>query len=266
MGRRRRIWSSTEGPIYVGSSPDQRLPTYYLGQWIWPKRNTWVSLFSAYEARVGRAIRDNLSAGDTFWDIGANFGWFSLFAAKIVQCEGKVCSFEPSPEVFDLLRSNVRGLDRVQAFQCGLGNADGISTFASQGISTAASFIEDVTRINARHWPQVPIRNVEVRMRKADSLARELGHLPNLAKIDVEGFEFEVLQGAAGLLSTSRPTLVIEVHPPQLELSGGSDTLLLRFLRQNGYEWEIIDQNANSLYWILAKCRRATVSCRPLKK
>ena len=69
----------------------------------------------------------------------------------------------------------------------------------------------------------------------------------------MEGFELEVLKGAAGLLSITRPTLIMEVHPPQLNLSGGSEELLFQLLTRHGYEWSVIDRNPNSIYTIIAK-------------
>jgi hypothetical protein len=81
----------------------------------------------------------------------------------------------------------------------------------------------------------------------------ELGFKPCLAKIDVEGFELEVLRGASTLLSSSRPTLIMEIHPLQLRLSGGSEALLFQYLKEHGYGWEVIDRNPNSIYSIVAK-------------
>jgi FkbM family methyltransferase len=201
---------------------------------------------------MAQAIRDNLRAGNTFWDVGANVGWFSLLASKIVGPNGRVFSFEPSPEVFKLLSANIRGLHSIRAIQCGVGNADAVTEFAAQGTSMAGSFVEEVTKINQCFAPEIPIRKVEVTIRKVDTLAKELAR-PHLLKVDVEGFEVEVLKGAKELLSTVRPILIIEIHPPQLSLSGGSEALLFQLLTDHGYGWEVIDRNPNSLYSIVAK-------------
>ena len=197
-------------------------------------------------------MKSNLRAGDTFWDVGANIGLFSLLAAKVVGPKGRIFSFEPAPDVFQLLCANIRGLRTIRAIQCGVGNADSVATFAAQGVSSAASFVEEVTKINQSFLPEIPIRKVEVNIRKLDTLVKELVE-PNLVKIDVEGFEFEVLKGARELLSTVRPTLIIEIHPPQLKLSGGTEALLFQLLSEHGYGWKIINRNPNSLYSIIAK-------------
>jgi FkbM family methyltransferase len=237
----------------VGFFFNRKLPTYYQGYWIWLPRRNWNSLFFQYEPYIARAMKSNLRADDTFWDIGANIGWFSLLASKIVGSNGRVFSFEPSPDVFKLLYANTQGLHSIRVIQCGVGNADTVAAFAAQGISSSASFVKEVTKINQHYLPETPIRKVDVNIRKVDTLVKELGRAPRVVKIDVEGFELEVLKGATGLLSTTRPTLIMEIHPPQLNLCGGSEALLFQLLTGTGYGWEIIDRNANSLYSIIAK-------------
>jgi FkbM family methyltransferase len=252
MGYKNTLLSLANRLVVAGLFFNRKLPTYYQGHWIWLSRASWESLFSRYEPSIGRAIKNHLTAGDTFWDIGANMGWFSLLAAKIVGPNGRVFSFEPSPDVFNLLSDNARGLDSIRAIQCGVGNADTIAVFSAQGASTSASFVEEVTKINQHNLPEIQIRKVAVNIRKVDTLVKELG-LPQLVKIDVEGFEFEVLKGAAVLLSNAQPTLILEIHPPQLNLTGGSETSLFQFLKEHGYGWEVIDRNPNSLYSIIAQ-------------
>jgi FkbM family methyltransferase len=252
MGYRGTLLSLVNGLALVGFVFRRKLPTYYKGYWIWLPKESWTSFFSRYEPYMAQAIEENLRAGDTFWDIGANIGWFSLVASKIVGPNGRVFSFEPSPDVFNLLSANTRGQHSIRIIQCGVGNDDAVTAFASHGPSSSASFVEEVTKINQRYLPEAPIRKVEVNIRKVDTLVKQLGP-PRVIKIDVEGFELEVLKGATGLLSTARPILIMEIHPPQLNLSGGSEALLFQLLRGHGYAWEVINRDPNSLYSIIAK-------------
>ena len=228
-------------------------PTFYCGRWMLIPSTMWESLFSRYELAVAQVIRDHLERGQTFWDIGANVGWFSVFASKIVGPSGRVVSFEPSPEVFDILFAHAKTAEGVTAIRLGVGNADEVRLFAAHGRSSSSSFVEEVTKMNFRFHASVPIQHIKVELRKVDSLVKELGSKPSLLKIDVEGFELEVLRGASDLLSSRRPTLIIEVHPRQLELSGGTEELLFQFLRDRRYAWEVIDRNPNSLYTIVAE-------------
>ena len=157
----------------VGFFFNKKLPIYYDGYWIWLPKESWNSFLTRYEPYMGRAIKTHLRLGDTFWDIGANIGWFSLLASKVVGSNGKIFSFEPSPDVFNLLSANIRGLSSICAIQCGVGNADTVAAFAADGASCSSSFVEEVTKINC--LPETPVRKVEVNIRKVDTLVKDLG-------------------------------------------------------------------------------------------
>lgn len=237
--------------IAASVSARRSLPTYFHGTLLWPSRRHWETLYSAYERPTAVAIKNNLRRGDCFWDIGANIGWFSLFAAKQVGRSGAVMAFEPSPEVFQALRSNIAHSANVQALQYGIGARDGVASFASQGMSTSASFVAAVTRINERHT-NAPIRAIEVEVRTVDGLIRDGARPPDLLKVDVEGYELEVLRGSASLLNNERPGIIIEIHPPQLEMSGGTIPDIDNFLSEHSYDVAVIDRNPNGIFTLLA--------------
>ena len=110
-----------------------------------------------------------------------------------------------------------------------------------------------MTAINRSFLPDQAIEQVTVTVRKLDTLLDAAPTpAPSLAKIDIEGFELEALKGADRLLSSIRSKLLMEIHPPQLTLCGGSEDKLFQRLREHQYHWSTIDQNPNSLYSILA--------------
>jgi FkbM family methyltransferase len=238
---------------FVAALPGPRLPTHLHGQTVWLARDCWQTVYSRYEPHMASAIKESLPSGGTFWDVGANIGLFSLYASKIVGPGGRVLSFEPSPDVLTLLRSNVEGNGNITVMPCGIGNTDGVASFAAHGASSSASFVQDVTAINRDVLPEQPIEQVTVEIRKLDTIL-ESNPPPNLVKIDVEGFEFEALKGADRLLAI-RPKLLIEIHPPQLALSGGSEGAVFEYLQQRSYKWTVIDRNPNSLYSVLCSPR-----------
>jgi FkbM family methyltransferase len=220
---------------------------YFYGELIWLSKPCWSSVYSRYEPNIAGAIKAHLPRGGTFWDVGANVGLLSLFASKIAGPKGHIISFEPSPEVLALLRRNIEGETNIKVLPYGIGNADTVRSFAMQGISSAASFVEEVTAINRSFLPDQPIEQVTVTMRKLDTVLSDGALCPALVKVDVEGFELEVLKGADHLLSSIHPKLLIEIHPPQLTLSGGSEDELFQMLREHQYHYEIIDRSPNSL-------------------
>jgi FkbM family methyltransferase len=232
-------------------SNSDRLPTYYGGRVIWPTRTTWSSVYWPYEPYMARAMRQFLRQGSVFWDIGANVGWFSLFASSLVGPSGAVEAFEPSPDVFRALRSNLENRANAKTHNIGIADTDEIREFSAQGMSPAASFVEEVTKINAPYFPNNQIERVSVATTRLDTLMTSRVR-PDLLKIDVEGYEFRALRGAERLLDTSRPAILMEIHPPQLELSGGSEDGMFDLLRAHRYRWTTLHKNENSLYTILA--------------
>ncbi len=229
----------------------RKLPTYFHGQLMWLSKPCWSSVYSRYEGYIADAIKAHLPRGGTLWDVGANIGLFSLFASKIAGPDGHILSFEPSPDVLALLLRNTEGKKNIKVLPYGIGNADTLKSFAAQGTSSSASFVKEVTGLNRSFLPDQPIEQVTVTMRKLDTVL-EAALPPSLVKLDVEGFELEAIKGSDRLLSSIRPKLLMEIHPPQLLLCGGDEEEIFQRLRKHKYHWEIIDQNPNSLYSILA--------------
>lgn len=201
---------------------------------------------------MARALDANLRRGETFLDVGSHFGLWSVYAVGIVGETGKVFAFEPSP-AFAVLKDNAALNPSVRAFNVGLGAQDGETTFFNQGLASTGSFVNAVTVLSEAWQGTVPIAGEKVKIRTLDSLVEELGARPDLIKVDVEGFEFEVMRGAQNVIRNIHPRVLIEIHPPQLELSGSSDLALIAFLESSGYAIDVIDRNPNSIYTILAK-------------
>jgi FkbM family methyltransferase len=251
MGLKHSLLIGVNAILPAALSFSSKLPSYYQGHVLWLDRRSWSSAYSRYEPNVAAAIRDNLKKGDVFWDVGANVGWFSLYASRLVGKTGSVASFEPAPDVFSLLQANTRQVANIKTIRVGIGNRNGNATFCAHGASSAASFIREVTEINSSYHANIPIRDIDVSIRTLDSFA-DLPY-PSLLKIDVEGFELEVLRGASDLLMNMHPKLIIEIHPRQLSLSGGTEEELFHRLSRLSYSWTMIDRNPNSLYTIFAQ-------------
>jgi len=189
--------------------------------------------FGVYEAGTISVIRKILKEGDIFVDVGANIGSISCLASRFVGKKGHVFAFEPHPETYKILEYNIR-----------INNLSNVTTFnVALGSKISKGKIYDRLNMNRGAATLLRSRNVreeegyEIEITTIDSLI-ENGLLPppTLIKIDVEGFELEVLKGAEKLLrSDQAPMLCIEYStlPPQY----GSNTFdIYKFIKSvNGY-------------------------------
>jgi FkbM family methyltransferase len=162
-----------------------------------------------YELQKHRAIDHFLEEGDTFIDIGANKGDFAIHAALKVGATGRVVAFEPEPENFQWLEKGVResGLNNVTLEKAAVGAVDGALDLILGKESGWHSFV------STKHNQNRPTLPVEVRELDGYLYANPLPRLRAI-KIDVEGFEKEVLMGANRTLNgTDELALFIDVHP-----------------------------------------------------
>jgi FkbM family methyltransferase len=159
-----------------------------------------------YEPGTLHVFQNFLNEGDCFIDIGANIGLMSIFASKLVGKTGKVISFEAHPETFKWLQFNIdlNKATNIQANGFALGKRNG------------SALIYDNWDIN-RGGASLVVKSAEsesypVEIKVLDDLLDE-NTIPKLIKIDVEGFELPVLQGAEKTIRKHQPILVVEYSP-----------------------------------------------------
>jgi FkbM family methyltransferase len=169
--------------------------------------NRWIASYlhgQGYEMKYDTAFSEKLKVGDCVWDVGANVGYYTQLFAERVGVKGSVIAFEPSPTNFARLRGVCAKLSNVKLIEAGLGREDGTVSF-QQGT-------DDLGATSRVVEPECG--GVIVKVHSARNLI-EAGSaaLPNAMKIDVEGFEYEVLEGFGERLGEARLQLIgIEVH------------------------------------------------------
>ena len=152
------------------------------------------------ELPVQRALAGLLAPGDVCFDVGANVGFYTLLAARIVGPEGRVVAFEPHPENVAALERNVQanGLSNVVVVPKAVSAASGEARLAGGDRATA--------HLDADRGRPVETVSLDEFVAAWPALA------PAVVKIDVEGHELEVLEGARRTLEAGRPALVCEQH------------------------------------------------------
>lgn len=188
-----------------------------------------------YEPNEMYAVASLLRPGMCFVDVGANEGIFTLLAARLVGDSGAVHAFEPSPREAMRLADNValNGLANVHMHRAALGNAHGtavlhVSDVEHPGHNTLGGFVY-------RESKQTD--SIDVPVLTLDEVANQEGlERLDVLKIDVEGSETAVLQGARNVLQKFRPALLTEAQDVSLRQMGSSVSELVDLLRQQSYE------------------------------
>lgn len=192
-------------------------------------RRVFVHGFEASE-RLTRHFVRLLRANDCVLDIGANVGYYTMVAAKLVGPGGCVHAFEASPKTFRWLNANARlnpaadihVHDKAVTDECGE-----VTFHTAKEACTGYSSIRDLgdgTGSVAR-VPSVSI----------DSILDELPPV-RLVKIDVEGAELLVLRGMTGLIKRDQPFIIFEIDDEFCHDLGYSAQALCDFLAQRGYD------------------------------
>ena len=183
--------------------------------------------FGLYELTTARLIKQLLSPGSHFVDAGANIGYFTLIAAQRVGPTGRVDAFEPQPDnrkrLLEHLQAN-RLTDHVTVHALALSDRFGVARIHSY---------RDDPSFNhgcASMFASASEGSASVSTVKTDRLDKVLeATSPALIKIDVEGAEPAVIEGAASLLTGTRPAAIIgEYNPRQAKVAAVSADLWVR--------------------------------------
>jgi FkbM family methyltransferase len=188
----------------------------------------WMIYTGCYEPLNTHRFRSILQRGMTVVDAGANIGYFSLLSAQIVGPGGRVIAIEPMPANRDVLGRAIaeNALTQITLVAEAIGDAPGTGSLhqadQSEFPNRTASMASDASGG----------QRLEVRIRTLDELLESLGveHV-DLLKIDVDGFEWKVLQGAAQSLKDRKiGNVLIECLPSWLEKSGTSTRSVIDYL------------------------------------
>lgn len=163
-------------------------------------------------------------------DVGANFGYHSMQFSRILGPEGRVFSFEPQSQNYELLMRNIahNSIANITPFN---------KACSSSRATVSMPLITDTTTV-------VNMGDFTLNQTGAASATTDVEAVPldsmafppiGLMKIDVQGWELSVLQGAKELLQKDRPTLIIEFEEYQLAKTGTTCKNVIDYLRSIGY-------------------------------
>jgi FkbM family methyltransferase len=192
-------------------------------------------LKGVHEKNSTNQFKKEVKEGMVLLEIGANIGYYTLIAARIIGGQGHIYAFEPSPQNFKSLVDNVtiNGFDDiVEAHKKGLGDKTGKSKFFLSTKSNMSSFLrrEDMGEIKQ-------VQTIEVDTITVDDFLD--GEKIDYIRMDVEGFEWEVVEGMGKTLEdkeNSPKGMFIEIHSELLKKNNHSVREFINILKGYGYD------------------------------
>lgn len=162
-----------------------------------------------YEFPIQDALKERLKTGDTFFDVGANAGFFTLIASRLVGPTGKCIAFDPSPENASCISEQVllNGFQNCTVVQEAIADSQGEADFyfATPGSPEG--------RLGSGQDGE---QEIKVKTATLDDACQRFG-APAFVKMDIEGGEALALRGASQLLREARPSWLIELHSDECE-------------------------------------------------
>lgn len=232
-----------------------------------PMRRTFRSYLRApKEPLTTKLFKETIRRGDTVLDVGANIGFFSLLAARLVGETGRVYAFEPEPRNFRFLIKNIalNAYGQIVAYNKAVWRRPGHSKlYLSNELDTGAHTLR--VRHAMRYFDQTSEGQfVEVECVVMDSFLAPPGRI-DVIKMDIEGAEAGALEGMVGIIRDNPGLkLFVEFYPDAIREMGDSPEVLIRtLLGDYGFSGLVIDELGattrmypiNHIDALLALCR-----------
>jgi FkbM family methyltransferase len=202
-----------------------------------------------YEPEIAEVFNRAIQPGDTVLDVGANIGIFSILAARLVGPGGCVVGFEPAADNLERFASNLalNDLTNVIVVDQPASNRIGSSTFYLNSDNDGGHSLWDPGKHPLHPKSRAKILPIVMPTTTIDAEVARLGLAPpRLIKIDTEGAEHLVLEGAVELLREYEiPYIIAELNEIALYQMGSSQTALRGFMADLGYDTFVLYQDGS---------------------
>lgn len=203
--------------------------------WVDPFSNFGDELISQvnYEPEMTRTVTSILKEGDTFLDVGANEGYFSVLASRLVGETGQVISIEPQTRLQNVIFRNMLENQsfNIHVFQRAISDKENIVNLSlSPDMNTGSSGLLQLTKYKTKTQlvPQMTLESFLSLLNISKV---------KLMKIDVEGFEYEAILGSRKVFEDNIiENIALELHLSILEIRNRKPTDILDFLENCGYK------------------------------
>jgi len=163
------------------------------------------------EIGLAKFLINYLNEGDTFIDIGAHYGYFSLLSSALVGPNGQVISFEAAPTTFDIFNKNQKLAPNISGYNNAISNeTSDLIFYEFPNLYSEFNTIDNKQFQNESWYTEYAPKQITVKGIVLDDFIEEHRLYPKIIKIDVEGAEYKVLEGAIRHLQSYNPIVVME--------------------------------------------------------
>ena len=181
-------------------------------------------------------VLKHIRPGDTVVDVGAFIGDHTVAYSDAVGPDGEVYAYEPNPTAFKCLVHNTEGKSNIFGFCHALGSTNGIELMDFSIPNAASNYINHEGKGES----------IQVRPLDVDAA---LFHRLDLIKIDVEGYELNVLKGMEHTINKFHPKLVIEINEIALERQGVTPKQVIDWVCAHGYAVSILHRHKDAIFY-----------------
>ena len=234
------LWEGLRAPyrrVLTGLAGKKGIPMVVGGQTMRLSPDVVSLNWETVEVESYRAFAAEIAPGEVIYDVGAHFGTYTLIGVARGGADTRVVAYEPCDLTRQYLTRHLRwnaaeSQVLIRPVCCG-------STFGSVAFFHRPGSPEGINGL----LPQDGLVPTTVRMTTLDREVDELRLVPGVIKIDVEGAELDVLKGAARVLDTHRPRVLLSLHPRQLAQAGLECEVVLGWLRARRYRVDAIGED-----------------------
>ena len=185
-----------------------------------------------WEPAIANVLKKEIRAGDVCVDIGANIGYFTILMSKLTGEDGKVFAFEPINSLYEQASESIRinNLKNVTLYNTACGE--------ERKTGTIYTFADNIGKSSLLSEAELSTGTEVVTVDTLDTLLKNI-HKIDFMKIDVEGYEFEVLVGGKEILQKHKPKIIFEYNPSRYTENTTPDKVFI-FLKEFWYNFYTI--------------------------
>jgi FkbM family methyltransferase len=207
--------------------------------------------YGIYEPEETRWIKQYIQPGMVVFDVGANIGYYSVIMSKLIGPNGMIHSFEAATAAFNRLKEhiNVNHCKNTIIYHSAISDRNGqCIIYCADNANTGESSLKSFDGFKKKETVSCFTLDSYIEKKNINKV--------DFIKVDVEGAEMLVIDGAMSLLKRHRPTIMLEINPSYLFRMGANTDNLILTMKHAGYNMYCFDQG------ILKPCDNKNVALK----